>query len=285
MGSNVCANSLTRRVAASSIYQLLATILLVLAVGGGFWNKSMHLFRDARCKHFYFDLGTNNALSIGDFITYEGEGGPISSAYRKEQKLALSEFCVFGFEPNPAHSRAHRDVTAKYRHLVKYLKIFSETVAGTSEGTTKLLVDQYDGEYPAWGSSIMSNHVYMGNQNSTQVAVVRSLDFSRFLNKFVGTRDPDSKVIIRMDIEGSEFVLLRDLVASGLLCLGTDKLIIEWHPDAVEPSGWCLRAAFEWLLSSSACKVDVSYEGAQLGTPDQPVCNGWLLSDQVQVDV
>jgi Methyltransferase FkbM domain len=271
-------------VPALSIYQLFATILLVLAAGGGFWNKSMQLLRVSHCKHFYFDLGTNNALSIGDFITYEGEGGPISSAYRKEQSLALSDFCVFGFEPNPVHSRAHQDVTAKYRHLVKYLKIFSETVAGTTEGTTKLLVDQYDGEYPAWGSSIMSNHVIMRNQNNTRVAEVRSLDFSQFLKKIVDVRDSDSKVIIRMDIEGSEFVLLRGLVASGLLCLGTDKLIIEWHPDAVEPSGWCLRAAFEWLLSSSTCKVDVSYEGAQLGTPHQPVCNGWLLSDQVQID-
>jgi Methyltransferase FkbM domain len=245
---------------------------------------------DAGCRHYYIDLGTNNANSIVDFIN-----GTVKSAhkevrpiieYRDAHSLSTRDFCVFGFEPNPIHNKAHADVISKWKSHVKELTIFSETIAGSADGKTSLLLDQSDGgggRFPAWGSSVMKNHVAMNRQNNTQRIAVRSMDFSTWLTNTLQARSDESgHVLIRMDIEGSEFAILRDLVDDGILCRSVNKLVIEWHAKHFQPQPYCVQAMYEWMLSNPKCSVQM--ESTYQAPPIRADCNGWLLTDQLTVD-
>ena len=66
-------------------------------------------------------------------------------------------------------------------------------------------------------------------------------------------------VALKLDVEGSEFTMLRDLLLSGALCARVDQLWVEWHgnrridwealglplkeSDVVGVFGWMLRTA------------------------------------------
>jgi Methyltransferase FkbM domain len=242
------------------------------------------------CKHYYIDLGTNNAHSIVDFIS-----GTVKSAhkevrpiieYRDAHSLSTRDFCVYGFEPNPVHNSAHAATITKLSDHVKQLTIFSETIAGSADGKTSLMLDQSDGgggRFPAWGSSVMEDHVAMNRQNNTQRVSVRSMDFSKWLTDTLEARsDPNGHVLIRMDIEGSEFAILRDLVNSGVLCKKVNKFVIEWHAMHFNPRPDCVRAMYEWMISSPKCKVQM--QSIYKYPPVQADCNGWLLSNQLKVE-
>jgi hypothetical protein len=228
------------------------------------------------CKHFYFDLGTNNAGSIADFINKSAadDKGQIVrglNQYREAQNLALKDFCVFGFEPNPRHSPSHRQVEAAFASVVSHVQVFSESIAGIKDGDSVLQIDKYEGEYPSWGSSVLSGFGPIANQGNTTSVSVKSVDFGRFVGEAVGDQGAPGKVIMRMDIEGSEYVLLRKFM--GLVCKHVDHLEIEWHAHQLTPPPDCIQATLHWMLSEDSCRPRWQRSGGVQG------CDPWKISD------
>jgi hypothetical protein len=226
------------------------------------------------CKHFYFDLGTNNAGSIADFINKSAadDKGQIVrglNQYREAQNLALKDFCVFGFEPNPRHSPSHRQVEAAFASVVNHVQVFSESIAGIKDGDSVLQIDTYEGEYPSWGSSVLSG--FGSFDNKTSRVHVKSVDFGRFLREAIGDQGAPGQVIMRMDIEGSEYVLLRKFM--GLVCKHVDHLEIEWHAHQLTPPPDCIQATLHWMLSEDSCRPRWQRSGGVEG------CDPWKISD------
>jgi hypothetical protein len=228
------------------------------------------------CKHFYFDLGTNNALSIEDFImkpATDARGNVVRplNQYRNQSQLKMSDFCVFGFEPNPAHSANHRRVEKLCGTTVRHVEIFSETIAGISDGKSVLQIDNYNGHFPSWGSSVLAGFGPIAKQANTTTVSVQSLDFGRFLRDTLGEKGALGKVILRMDIEGSEYILLRRYL--DMLCKYVDHLEIEWHAHQLNPAPLCVETTFRWMLSDEQCKPNWPRPANPSG------CNPWIVSD------
>jgi hypothetical protein len=228
------------------------------------------------CKHYYFDLGTNNALSIADFINNSAtdkRGNVVRphNLYREKEKLDMTEFCVFGFEPNPMHSANHRQVERKYGPGVRHVEIFSRSIAGIKDGTSILQVDNFQGEFPSWGSSVMSGFGPIAKQGNTTSVQVKSIDFGRFVLEMLNDQIAPGKVIVRMDIEGSEYILLRRFM--DVVCKYVDFLEVEWHARHLSPPPYCVESTLKWMLSDERCKPRWSKPVDPRG------CNPWKISD------
>lgn len=196
-----------------ALFLLLVPLVYFLLPHGKNVNSNQRaILSHQDCKHFYFELGTNNGKGLEHFITRnsqnsDGQVRPVLR-YREEHNLKMEDFCVFGFEPNPEHTQAHRDVEQEMSPFVRHIKIFSGTVAGVEAGFTKLLVDKSGrGEnagFPAWGSSVMSNHKIRNREvEKTESVSTASINFPKMVERMMTTRKPGSHVIVRLDIEGS----------------------------------------------------------------------------------
>ena len=139
-------------------------------------------------------------------------------------------YCGIAFEPNPALSDKlhHRARELKRSGAAPKIKVFNGTALSVRDGYAQFGVDV------KWttGSSLvldkrkMDDHGKAGRGgfvNETQVSV-RTLDAVSFVRSLKAKR-----ISIKLDVEGSEFEILRDLIVSGTLCQRVDNIWIEWH--------------------------------------------------------
>ena len=92
---------------------------------------------------------------------------------------------------------------------------------------------------------------------------VPSVDAIKYIRSLQGY----NRVVLKVDVEGYEFELLRALLASGALCnSAVSDLLLEWH--TIRPSGPLfdakaegmpippddLKAALLWMTKSPACR-------------------------------
>ena len=80
------------------------------------------------------------------------------------------------------------------------------------------------------GSSLMSNSKSVIPHNNT--ITVKQIDVKRLFHHLLHLHD-DDYVILKIDIEGAEFEVLRRIISHGMLHL-IDILAAEWHDD----NGW-----------------------------------------------
>ena len=95
--------------------------------------------------------------------------------------------------------------------------------------------------------------------------VVSTLDLPRWLanhtrakaqRRFTGGMMPP--VILKMDIEGAEYSIMRELVSSGFMCHNVDVLVVEWHRGKLNASLAVpleVDTTLQWLLSTPSCKM------------------------------
>ena len=74
-----------------------------------------------------------------------------------------------------------------------------------------------------WGSSLHHEHDDVKKSNYTKV-YVKALDISKIIDKY----SKDDYVILKIDIEGSEFALLEHLIERGTI-FKIDYIAIEFH--------------------------------------------------------
>ncbi|KOO29870.1 hypothetical protein Ctob_008777 [Chrysochromulina tobinii] len=70
---------------------------------------------------------------------------------------------------------------------------------------------------------------------------VRTVDAAAFLD---GLGDATSRnIVLKVDVEGSEYAVLRRLIESGVLCRRVTDVFVEWHDQAAN------MATFRWIHS------------------------------------
>lgn len=65
----------------------------------------------------------------------------------------------------------------------------------------------------------------------------------------------EGQLVLKMDIEGSEYEILRRLVSDGTVCAVVDYLLMEWHPDVAPHVPANAAAAIQWLLDAPSCRT------------------------------
>lgn len=131
--------------------------------------------------------------------------------------------CVYGFEPNRAFTKVLHEVKARVKKLVTHLEIATETAAvGHRRPAVHFTVDH------ASQHSIGSTVSTAASMRSVRVDAINLVDW---LRRSAPSWAAASPIVIRLDIEGTEYALLRDLVVSGLSRSIPNPLhvALEWH--------------------------------------------------------
>ena len=189
------------------------------------------------CFHVFLDVGAN--IGVHGRFLFEPEKYPKA---RIARSIFDSEFgpdrdnrviCSFEFEPNPAHQeqlgkrvRAYRAMGWRYEYI--------QAAAGDFDGYMDFHHNA-DEEKEEWGFSVKK--LVEGNTEVEKVPVLR---LSSWIKQHITERlippfpfghksNHTPTVVMKMDIEGSEYVVLPDLIFSGALCT-IDFLFGEFHP-------------------------------------------------------
>jgi FkbM family methyltransferase len=219
-------------------------------------NKLASIFGEHKKRHshrirniprnIYIDLGTNNGVSIDSFLptgkSKKNQRDASDGAYSTNSKYfshkdyaansALKKtFDIYALEANPRHTPALRDQMNRYiqNNISNSYHLFSETGISTRDGTVALIFDcdaKRDDCLGAEGSSLNKDSLSLGQKSVN----ITSLDI---LTLFRGLHIKESDVVLlKMDIEGSEFEVVRRLLVSGVLYSLIDIIMVEWHHNA-----------------------------------------------------
>jgi FkbM family methyltransferase len=166
-------------------------------------------------RKIFIDCGAHQLGGISSFIN---------------QGVVSKDFEVYMFEPNSACDTLNRVKNSKV--LQNILVNFHEKAVWDEDVVLNFNQEHFktsrsgspsDGQSDrdGWGSSIAGEMQHDGYL--TQIKV-QAFDFSNFLSKFNG----NDMIICKMDIEGSEYRVLRRLISTGEI-KKINSLYVEFH--------------------------------------------------------
>lgn len=202
-----------------------------------FTGNEVHDDRTAATgRNFFFDFGGNDGSSTTFFLgckVFGCDGGIGSMGGSKSKLEGLGSanpnevWNIVVFEANPRFSSKLNTMAGvimnKTNHVVT---IHGGTAISTHNGEVDFWFDTTK-DKPVQGkngASIMKNsHSVSGKANGIKVKEISIVSLFRDLR--ISKHD---HVIVKMDIEGAEYDVLRHFVRHGMLYL-VDTLAIEWH--------------------------------------------------------
>ena len=191
-----------------------------------------HLFANGYCSRgVYLDVGTNVGVQIRKLYEpqkYAGAGvlTTFDSVLGPAPRCGV---CSIGFEPNPRHGQRLNEVERRLNAAGVGVVIF-RAAAGAVDGEVVLEMGASKSNFEDAGASALGIGRYRGRASTT----VRSIRLSRILSvlgKLLreqrsqqgGRRQP---VLMKLDIEGSEWTVLPDLLVTKTICTA-ERVYIE----------------------------------------------------------
>lgn len=165
-------------------------------------------------KNIFLDCGTHLCEGLIQFYN----NGIINDSFE-----------IHTFEANPSCNIKERisqiPLDIKYYEVAVWTKDgeveFSQENHSKSQSSSP--TDGYS-DVDGWGSSVSSLNSTWKNKFREENIKVKSINFSNFLNQF----SKEDNIICKMDIEGSEFPVLRKMLKDNTVDR-MDTLYIEWH--------------------------------------------------------
>ena len=134
-------------------------------------HRSFALLTSGRCKHLYFDLGTNVAIQIRKL--YEPHlfpGSPVHSIFQRlynrnqeeGQGYVRTDVCTFGFEANPLWTSPLQTIESEYIKRGFPIVIFTEpAVHSHGRNISFYMEPAEDVKNREWGASLKAWHENM----------------------------------------------------------------------------------------------------------------------------
>ena len=214
------------------------------------------------CEHVFLDVGANRGTHMRKL--FEPEKYPFAqylpshdksfgdAAWRR-QPSSTTGICAVGVEPNPRFAAAHTAITAVYAlqgWKVKFLPI----AAGDHEGVLSMRTSASEDSFSEWGFSAY----HEADADYEMVKEVRVAPLSDVIAQ-INVSVPSGIRLMKMDIEGSEYDVIPDLLKKGFLCQNTiGTLTIEWHSSSTAyhwtPEQLVRFHEIEHLSSNHECK-------------------------------
>lgn len=136
----------------------------------------------------------------------------------------LANWDVYIFEANPTFNEALYKVKAEVEKRKHTVYLFNQTAAWTYDGTIDFYLDTVNKKYNFWGSSLNKDHPDVVSSGQKKLTV-ECKDIARLIAQY----REDDLVVIKMDIEASEYDLLLDFLKKNVFKL-IDYLAVEFHP-------------------------------------------------------
>ena len=199
---------------------------------------SAHLTEDLQaflqgCQQVFLDVGSNRGTHVRKL--FEPEKYPdapflalhdksFGDATWRSQPSSTTGICAVGVEPNPRFAAAHQVIAADYA-LQGWKVRFLPVAAGDHEGVLSMRTGAAEDAYSEWGFSAYHT-ADETHEIEKQVRLAPLSDVIAQINASV----PGGIPLMKMDIEGSEYEVMPDLMSKGMLCQNTiGTLTIEWH--------------------------------------------------------
>lgn len=163
-------------------------------------------------KNVFLDLGTHYGQGLREFIQrfqmndtwtiHTFEANPITYEGFIQQHLQLTPWVI-------CHNAAVSNRDGE-------IQLNTERVPG--EGDTGMGTSVIDmSEWAPWNGKLRDNFIHR--------PIVPCIDFSTFLTS---NFSPDDNIIVKMDIEGSEYDVLEKMIADGSIAY-IKFIAVEWH--------------------------------------------------------
>ena len=201
-------------------------------------EQYMYRRRDAESvlvshRNIYIDLGANDGSTVMSFLNggtmtkIEERNAAVEGFQRNNGSLRTGldmhdQWEIYVFEANPLYfeqletQRESLLTTGR----VKSYKLFRATAIATFDGFVPFILD--NNEDGAAGSTTLGDSMSAVGRTINVTAVDVVTLFRQF-------RESDT-VVMKMDIEGGEYDLLRRMISRGLMAI-VDRLAVEWHHD------------------------------------------------------
>jgi len=216
------------------------------------------------CSKIYLDMGSNIGVQVRKLFEpehYSGAGvlpifdrffGPPAERRRPSNQSGI---CALGFEANPRWVGRLQLVERAYRDAKGWRANFV-VPAAVSDRDNETVTIHYGGHkygFPDLSAGITDDQL-------PEAAEVPTFDMAAFVSQqIVPLSSKNVTVVGKVDIEGSEYVILPKLLKEGLLCAGTiDVLFIEFHE--TKPAGY-------EQYSPEALKAQIAEGGRCAGRP------------------
>ncbi|KAH3799449.1 uncharacterized protein LOC127839841 [Dreissena polymorpha] len=188
-----------------------------------------------RCRYVYLDLGSNKGVQIRKlyepWLYPNGKILPFyDKIFGKIRHYSRRDVCTFGFEANPRHMKRLKYIEKRYRSYNINVTFFNNAVSNISSESVTIYSDtNFDID---WGSGIQSSLI--DNKANMTMYTVQTIDIVQFFAENIVPLKPDY-VFAKMDIEGSEFIVLPHMLKGGLLCdHAISSMVLEMHDSVRE---------------------------------------------------
>eukprot|EP01041_Mallomonas_annulata_P003392 gene3392-6734_t len=217
-------------------------------------KNSNSLDRIQSLRNIFVDLGTNNGMSLKFFLGMESHGmldrlgGNASSPIAGMGSNGLWD--VYVFEANPKYNQELIDLKRECvsKKKVKSFHLFNHTAIGTKDGFADFYYDNPDPAHTTVASTLMKeSSIVQGNPKES----VRVMSIVTLLKNVIRAKPLDN-VVLKIDVEGSEYDIMRKLFSSGVMRL-VDKLAVEYHHDNKYVLGNPLKKGAVCLGPSTCC--------------------------------
>ena len=198
-----------------------------------------------RCEAVYLDVGSNIGVQIRKlFEPHKYPGAPVHSLFTETfASTDRCRVCAIGVEPNPRHRNRLSQLQTRLTAAGAGVTVF-EAAAGSADGVLTLQYGARKSNFEDAGASTLGIGRYRGHDE----VVVRMLRLSRLVRLVRAQLDVTArragtppgqragKILMKLDIEGSEWTVLTDLMDSGALCT-VDSVFVEYHDADFERIG------------------------------------------------
>ena len=167
------------------------------------------------CLNYFVDLGSNIGIQCRKlFEPSLFPDAPLLPLFDKWFGPPLQRrqhTCSIGFEANPTHTARLRMLASHLARLGANATFHTAVVAGTVDRDNVTFFIDPDAAHQSWGSSVL------GRKTFAEHALVHERDI-RPLMRSLKQGNAQGKVVVKMDVEGYEYVLMPALLRAGLLC-------------------------------------------------------------------
>ena len=183
-----------------------------------FWVKSQ--------RNIFLDVGSNRGDVIEAFFNKRHRKDSTNPDWRFPiTKYDPQKWKVVGFEASPSHHDSLNIWDKRDNVDIVYNAVWTN-----DNETVRLNVDdgRNGADHAEWGSSLFLDWSKRNDwmQGSGKFYDVKTMDFISYLSKNIKETD---MVVMKMNIEGTEFKILEAMKKSNLLCV-IDYYQMYWHP-------------------------------------------------------
>lgn len=179
----------------------------------------------SKCSKIYLDLGTNIGVQIRKlFEPSKYPKAKILGKYNEVFGPFLSrrkDVCAFGFEANPRHNQILEKLQGVYNKIGWKTNFFNRVVWKKNGETMKIYSDD-ENRNEDWGAGVLDTKI--PNKSKMTIFEIPTIDIASWLQSIIDKYNPEV-VMVKMDIEGSEYEVIPHLLAQNMLCKNKIKFM------------------------------------------------------------